>query len=170
MQVEGKVDSTYTKTINTRNGDASVYHTVLDSGDDINCGFRDPKHVQGAYVTLNVEQSPYGLKLSTKGGGRGNAPSKGNFPSANTATPMAKQSPRQVEFPVPKNTKGITIARQNSGGHAAQIVSALVNQGVIKDKDEAIDAFFDLAYDITDFATGHREENIAKSMQVMEDE
>ena len=74
------------------------------------------------------------------------------------------------EFPVPKDTKGITIARQNSGGHAAAIVGSLIEGGHIKSVEEAQEAFMELAYAITDFATGHREEAQAKAMLAMEDD
>jgi len=169
MQIEGSIEQTYNKMVNTRNGQAPVYHVVVD-GQDVNCGFRDPGYEEGQFVTLNVENTNYGLKISTGGApGRSKAPQTRSAGTAPSAGIQKAPRPAVAEFPVPKNTKGITIARQNSGGHAAVIVAALVNKGVIKTVEDAENAFFQFAYEITDFATGHREVAQAAAMAAIDE-
>lgn len=162
--VSGVIDSIYTKEVNTKFGSKDVYHAMIN-GVDINLGFKCA-YSEGESVSLNVEQK-YGSLQLVPGNGSGQPASPAVSGQA-SKVPQAAPAPKQqayTEFPVPKNTKGITIARQNSGGHAARIVGCLIDNGTIKSKDEAIEAFMDVAYSITDFATGHREVNEAAAMQ-----
>jgi hypothetical protein len=153
QQIAGVIDSIYTKTVPTKRGDGTVYHAMIN-GTDVNLGFKCD-YAEGEAVTLEVEHKYGGYQLISgrKGAVAGASNGIGNA-SPNNPTPRRAAPP---EFPVPKNTKGITIARQNSGGHAATIVAALIEKGVIKTTEDAAEAFMKLAYEITDFATGHRE-------------
>lgn len=169
MQVSGVVASTYTKSIPIKRGpragqDGTVYHTVLDDGTDINCGWKNPGHEEGAFVRLEVENTNFGIKLSSnKGGGAQQAAS----PTASnpSAKPVANNA--AAGFPVRKGTKDISIIRQNSAQHASRIVAAEIAQGMLTSAEDIDARFFDLVYQITDFSTGHREENIAKAMQAV---
>ena len=151
-QISGVIDSIFTKTVSTRRGDAQVYHAMIN-GHDVNLGFKCD-YAEGESVTLEVENKYGGYQLVS--GRKGSVAPKGsNGAGSAVGNPKVRQAP--PEFPVPKNTKGITIARQNSGGHAATVVAALINAGVITTTKDASDTFMQLAYEITDFATGHRE-------------
>lgn len=165
QQVQGVIDGISTKTVRTKFGDKDVYHANIN-GQDVNLGFKCP-YVVGESVTLNVEHK-YGSLQAI------NPPPAANGASAPTPpvgapTKQAVPFVPAAEFPVAKNTKGITIARQNSGNHAAAIVCALIAAGKVKTQPEALEAFMDLAYEITDFATGHREVNEAAAIQAYED-
>jgi hypothetical protein len=167
QQVTGVIDSIYTKSVPIKNGpragsDGTVYHAMID-GLDINLGFKCD-YVEGEHVTLNVNNGRFGWEI-VKGNSGGGYNKPAQPPKA--AAPRANPKPA-TEFPVPKNTKGITIARQNSGGHAATLVSALIASGNITDTEEAINVFMDYAYQITDFATGQREADMAASMDAHE--
>jgi hypothetical protein len=168
--VAGVIDSIYDKEINTKFGTKPVYHAMIN-GQDINLGFKNP-YVVGESVTLNVEHKYGGFQLIQGGA----PPSTSNVPgsaasngSASTPPPVQMAS-KPAEFPVPNNTKGITIARQNSGGHAARIVAAMIDAEMINNKADVLSTFIDLAYEITDFATGQREQKQAEAMQAYEED
>jgi hypothetical protein len=162
--IQGNIDSIYTKAVPIKRGpragqDGTVYHAMVN-GYDVNLGFKCDFE-EGELVTWNVEEKFGGWQL-VKGGAPQAAASNSEPSTAskpNTGPITTGTAP--TEFPVPKNTKGISICRQNSGGHAAVIVAALIKQGVIKDQAEAAQAFLELAYEITDFATGQREAAMA---------
>lgn len=156
--ISGVIDSISTKTVPTKRGDGTVYHASI-GGQDVNLGFKN-EFTEGENVSLNVEHKYGGWQFVSKA-------TPGTPTSVSNSSTVAKRSTgsaTSTEFPVPKNTKGIAICRQNSGGHAATIVAALVATGAIKTEQEAADAFMKLAYEITDFATGHREANQAAAM------
>lgn len=168
-QVQGIVTDINTKTVQIKRGpkagsDSTVYSMTLDSGHVINLGFKC-EFVQGESVNLTVEATNFGdYKIVSKGAAT--APQVKQ--PVTSSAPAPQPSPR-TEFPIDKNSRGMSITRQNSGGHAATIVAALIKNGHITSLPEAKDAFFDIAYDITDFATGHREVNQVAAMQAMED-
>lgn len=166
MQVQGVVESTYTKDVNTKYGTKPVFHVVVD-GNDINCGFKNPGYEEDEYVTLDVNNTQYGLKLNDGQKGGGQRPSKQSANSNKGAAQSPAPQPRAA-FPIAKGTKDISIVRQNSAQHASRIVAALINSKQIAPADVE-DKFFELAYAITDFSTGHREENMAKAMMAVED-
>ena len=160
----GTIDSIYTKTLKIKNGpragqDTQVYHAMIN-GYDINLGFKCD-HQEGETVSLTVENGRFGYELvkNPQAGAQPIAPA----PTVSSAS--APQTCKAPDFPVAKDSRGMTIARQNSGGHAARLVVALIDQGAVSTKDEAIEAFMEFAYQITDFATGHREINQAAAMQ-----
>lgn len=169
QQIQGVIDGISTKTVRTKFGDKDVYHADIN-GQDVNLGFKCP-YVVGESVTLDVEHKYGSLQaINPPPKANGASVSPGNASASRvqavaTAVPFAPAA----EFPVAKNTKGITIARQNSGNHAAAIVCALIAAGKVKTQPEALEAFMDLAYEITDFATGHREVNEAAAIQAYED-
>jgi len=168
-QVQGIVTAINTKTVAIKRGpkagsDGTVYNMTLDTGHVINLGFAC-KFAQGESVNLTLEATNFGDYKILSQGAASAAPVK---QTATPSIPNAQPSPRK-EFPIDKTSRGMSITRQNSGGHAAVMVAALINQGKINDDVEAMKVWFDMVYDITDFATGHREEAQAKAMQVLED-
>jgi hypothetical protein len=167
--VEGVIDNIYSKDVNTRFGQKPVYHAMID-GLDINLGFKC-EFEEGEYVTLQVQNGKYGYELAKGNGSAGpsKGPGRGTSVASNQQRPANPAPRKQVSaFPVPKGTKDISIIRQNSGNHASRIVAALINQGKIEDAETALDTFMDLAYAITDFGTGHREEKIAAQQAAQE--
>lgn len=164
--ISGVIDSIHTKTVPTKRGDGTVYHATIN-GQDVNLGFKC-EFEQGENVALNVEHKYGGWQFVSKAAA-GTPTSVSSNKQSNSGNSSTQRS-TATEFPVPKNTKGIAICRQNSGGHAATIVAALIAQGVVKTEQEANDAFMKLAYDITDFATGHREKNQADAMAAYQED
>jgi len=159
-QLTGTIDSIYTKMVNTKYGEKPVYHAMIN-GFDINLGFKNP-YAEGETVTVTVENGKYGYELAKNpqaGATAITAPAQPTGPSVGP-----NRAPPAPDFPVAKNTKGITIARQNSGGHASRMVTALIHEGIIKNETEAMRVFFEFAYQITDFATGHREVKQAEAI------
>lgn len=169
--VQGVVTEINTKTVQIKRGpkagsDSTVYNMRLDTGHDINLGFTC-KFAQGESVNLTLEATKFGdYKIISGTGVTGQQPAAASAPKVTSPAPA--HTPKR-EFPIDKASRGMSITRQNSGGHAATIVAALINQGKIDNEVEAIKIWMDLAYDITDFATGHREEAQALAMQVLED-
>jgi hypothetical protein len=159
-QIAGVIDSIYTKTVKTKRGDGQVYHAMVN-GHDVNLGFKCD-YVEGEAVTLEVEHKYGGYQLIN--GRKGSVAGASNGTGTTSPNPATPRRAAPAEFPVPKNTKGITIARQNSGGHAATIVAAMIETGQITTVDDAADAFMTLAYQITDFATGQREQAQAEAI------
>lgn len=157
--VSGVIDSINTQTVKTKFGDKAVYHAMIN-GQDVNLGFKCA-YSEGESVTLNVEHK-YGSLQHIQDVGKANGTgATGPSPVQAVPTQPATKAAASSEFPVAKGSRGITIARQNSGGHAAQIVAALIAQGAINNAEEATEAFMEIAYDIADFATGHREIKMA---------
>lgn len=170
QQVQGVIDGIRTQSVNTKYGDKDVYHAMIN-GQEVNLGFKCP-YVVGESVTLDVEHK-YGQLQAILPPTGAPAANGAGAPAAQVQAVPAQQNQKATvptEFPVAKNTRGITIARQNSGGHAAQIVAALINQGKLTTVEEAKEAFMDIVYDITDFATGHREAAQAEAIQAYEEQ
>ncbi len=163
--ITGLIDSIYTKSVPIKRGpragqDGTVYHAMIE-GYDVNLGFKCD-YEEGESVTLNVEEKFGGYQL-VKGGA---APAPAAKQPTHTASPVASGPSKftgkaPTEFPVPKNTKGISICRQNSGGHAATIVAAMIDNGLLDSQAKITEAFLEIAYEITDFATGQREAAMA---------
>lgn len=172
-QVQGTVTEINTKTVTIKRGpkagnDTTVYSMVLDTGHRINLGFKC-SYAQGETVNLNLEATNFGDYKILASGAATSAPVKQPAaPVAATLTPSPSPSPKR-EFPIDKTSRGMSITRQNSGGHAAVMVAALVNSGLISNTEDAVEAWLEMVYTISDFATGHREEAQAKAMQVLED-
>ena len=168
--VQGVVTEINTKTVQIKRGpkagsDSTVYSMTLDTGHRINLGFKC-SYAQGESVNLTLEATNFGdYKIISSGSA---APAAGTFIAQPVPVSNATPAPKR-EFPIDKNSRGMSITRQNSGGHAATMVAALINQDRITNAEDAMTAWFEMAYDITDFATGHREEAQAKAMQVLED-
>lgn len=169
-QVQGIITSINTKTVTIKRGpkagsDSTVYEAELDSGHRVNLGFTC-KFTQGESVNWSLEATNFGDYKLLAGGPTTTTAAK--QPSTSSTPPAPQPSPKR-EFPIDKNSRGMSITRQNSGGHAATMVAALIASGNITTRADAIDTFMEFVYDITDFATGHREEAQAKAMQVLED-
>lgn len=160
-QLQGVIDSIYTKTVQTKYGDKPVYHAMINNI-DVNLGFKCA-YTEGESVSLQVENGKYGYELA-KGAAQSKGTAQPPAASATSPAPIPRQAP--AEFPVPKHTKGIAICRQNSAGHAARIVASLIDTGQVSGEKDAMDAFMRIAYEITDFSTGHREAKQAEAMAV----
>ena len=165
-QLQGVIDNIYTKSVNTKYGEKPVYHAMIN-GLDVNLGFKCA-YIEGESVTLQVENGKYGYELAK---GVPQSKTSNNAGVAGTGqNPVATARSAPAEFPVPKNTKGIAICRQNSSGHAARIVAALVTNGCITNENDAMESFMRIAYEITDFSTGHREAKQAEAIQAYQGE
>jgi len=161
--IVGNIDSIYTKAVPIKRGpragqDGTVYHAMVN-GYDVNLGFKCD-YEEGESVTWNVEEKFGGYQLV-----KGNTAAPSNpvapAPTASGSAKPAHTGQAPTEFPVPKNTKGISICRQNSGGHTAVIVAAMIDNGLLNSQEEITTAFLEIAYEITDFATGQREAAMA---------
>jgi hypothetical protein len=164
-QVTGKVVGCPTRTIQVKRGpragkDATVHSIEVDTPNgliEVNVGFRQPYEV-GESVNLSCDRTQFGLEVSKS--------------QAGPAAPAAKASvqhvqPARVGFPVGKDTKDISIIRQNSMTHASRIVDDMVRGGIIgkpQSEEEYIEKVFDVAYQITEFSSGHREVKMAMAM------
>jgi hypothetical protein len=167
--IQGNIDSIYTKAVPIKRGpragqDGTVYHAMVN-GYDVNLGFKCD-YEEGEFVTWAVEEK-FGGWQQVKGGAATTQEAK---PATSTGSPSNSGPPvvtgkAPTEFPVPKNTKGISICRQNSGGHAATIVAAMIKAGMIDNETDATETFLRIAYEITDFATGQREAAMADAKQ-----
>lgn len=170
-QVQGTIDNIYTKMVTIKRGpragsDTPVYHAVVN-GTDVNLGFKC-EFEEGESVNWEVEHK-YG-EYKYVGAATGSVQTLSKVPSntSNGAALSPTPHPRP-DFPVAKDSRGMTIARQNSGGHAAAMVAALIEKDIIVSSDQAMITFFDMVYEITDFATGHREQAQAAAMTAMEE-
>ncbi len=162
-QIQGTIDSIYTKDVQIKNGPragqtSTVYHAMIN-GIDVNCGF-ECSFVQGETVTLNVEQKYGGYNVL-----KGNQPaqSKPAHSAGQAVAPTPIPAPRPA-FPTPKNTKDISIIRQNSMTHATRIVKDMQDLGIlskIMKEEDYIEKVIEVAYTIADFSTGWREEKQA---------
>lgn len=160
--ISGKIDSIYTKEVQIKNGPragstSTVYHAMI-AGHDVNLGFKCDFE-EGESVNLTVEEK-YGGYQVVKGGGNGAAaPAPA---AAQAAAPALKPAP--AAFPTPKNTKEISIVRQNAMRHAVPIVKDMVDAGVIpapKDEAEYVEKVIEVAYSVFDFSSGWREQKMA---------
>jgi hypothetical protein len=170
-QVTGTIDSIYTKMVTIKRGpkagnDVPVYHAIVN-GNDVNLGFKC-EFEEGESVNWEVEHKYGEYKYVGVGTGSGQASNQVRSGASNGAA-ASPTLPTKADFPVAKDSRGMTIARQNSGGHAAAMVVALIKEGHVANREEAMDAFFDMVYQITDFATGHREEAQAAALSAMEE-
>lgn len=156
----GTVDNIYTKTITIKNGkragqDATVYHATVN-GTDVNCGFNKPTFEQGEVVNLEVENK--------FGGWQYVGPAKqGSEPvrKVTKASPMPSAGNKPA-FPVGKDTKDMSIIRQNSLTHATKIVEQALLAEIVQQPnslEDLTELVISVAYDLTEFSSGHRELN-----------
>lgn len=155
--IAGVIDSIYTKTVPTKRGDGTVYHAMVN-GNDVNLGFKCA-YQEGETVQLNVEHKYGGYQLIQ------GAPTATNG-AANQAGKGASKPASKPAFPTPKNTKDVSIIRQNSMTHASRIVRDMADLGILgKLKEDAyLEKVIETAYYIADFSTGWREEKQAAAM------
>lgn len=159
--VAGVIDNIYTKEVTTKFGPKPVYIAQV-GGQEVNLGFKTPL-AMGETVSLNVEHK-YGSLQLVQGPVTGTAPQSNTNgatgPSATAAgVPVTGPAPIKVEFPVEINTRGTSIIRQNSMGHARSIVDGMCLNGVFTPKSETeyLEKVIEIAYAVTDFSTGQRE-------------
>lgn len=169
QQVSGVIDSIYTKEIQIKRGPraggtSQVYHAMIN-GHDINLGF-ECSYKEGESVVLNVEEK-YGSLQVAKGGGQ--AKSNGTASVAPASVPAPAPTTRPA-FPTPKNTKDISIIRQNSMTHASRIVKDMCDLGILPKFKEAeyVEKVIEVAYTVADFSTGWREQKMADAMSAYE--
>ncbi len=173
--VAGVIDNIYTKEVSTKYGPKPVYIAQI-GGQEVNLGFKTPL-AMGETVSLNVEHKYGSLQLV-----QGNTPAvpAGNGAAQVTAispppsaagVPVTGPAPIKVEFPVEVNTRGTSIIRQNSMGHARAIVINLFEVGLFKPLNEAayMEKVMEVAYAITDFSTGQREVKAKQAAAAYED-
>jgi hypothetical protein len=157
-QITGKIDSIFTKEVNTKFGPKAVYHAMIN-GHDVNLGFKT-ECVEGEQVTLNVEHKYGGYQL-LQGAPSGTPTAVGPAGSAPSAAAPARAS--KGAFPVEPNANGTSIVRQSSLNRAVEVIAMLISSGIFspKSEDEYMAKLFDLAYTFTDFGTGQREAKAA---------
>jgi hypothetical protein len=174
--ISGVIDSIYTKEVQIKNGPragqtSTVYHAMIQ-GHDVNLGFKCD-YQEGESVTLTVEEK-YGGYQVVKGNGNANAPSVPNAASqAGPAQPAAPLGPKPAAFPTPKNTKDISIIRQNSMTHATRIVDDMIIHGVVKapkTEGEYVEKVIEVAYQVFDFSSGWREQKMADAQAAYQGE
>lgn len=161
--IAGVIDSIYTKEVQIKNGaragqTSTVYHAMV-GGHDVNLGFKCDFQ-EGERVNLTVEEKYGGYQL-VKGGGNGTA-APAPTPAANSA-PTPAPAPKAA-FPTPKNTKDVSIIRQNSMNHASRIVADMITAKVIaapKTEAEYVEKVIEVAYQVFDFSSGWREQKMA---------
>jgi hypothetical protein len=152
--IKGVVDSTSTKTVNTRFGDKTVYHVTVD-GVEFSTGFKK-LHSDGEMITVGVawkynnwqlEDGPMPSEAATAGGPGG------------SVTQMAPKSAGKGPggFPVDPTSGQISIIRQNSMNRAVEIVNHMIVHGTITrplDEQGYIKKLLEVALMITDFNSG----------------
>ncbi len=171
-QLNGTIDSIYTKTLKIKNGpragqDTQVYHAMIN-GYDINLGFKCD-HVEGETVSLTVENGRFGYELSKSPNPNAPAISGAPAPTPSKDTPKARSAPA---FPIAKNTKDISIIRQSSLNRAVDVVNKMYDMDVIamfNNEQEYLDKIIEVALFFTDFGSGQREVNHAAAMQGYKD-
>lgn len=160
--ISGVIDSIYTKEIQIKRGaragqTSQVYHAMV-GGHDVNLGFKCD-YQEGEMVNLNVEEKYGGYQVVQ---GNGSA-----APAATAAAPTVAATPApalKAAFPTPKNTKDISIIRQNSMNHASRIVRDMIDTKVIgapKNEAEYVEKVIEVAYSVFDFSSGWREQKMA---------
>ncbi len=168
-QISGVIDSIYTKDVQIKNGPkagstSTVYHAMIQ-GHDVNLGFQCAFQ-EGESVTLNVEQK-YGGYQVVKGNGSGSPVKAAPASNAGPGSAPTQVSAAKPAFPTVKNTKDVSIIRQNSMTHASRIVRDMVDLGVIAappKEAEYVEKVIEVAYTIADFSTGWREQKMADAM------
>lgn len=161
MQLQGVIDSLYTKQVNTKRGPADVYHAVID-GHDVNLGFRTNKK-EGEYFNHEVQQNKFGEYEIVKGSNSNGAAN--NRAPANNSKPAAPAAKPHKQFPVEINTKDTSIIRQNALTNAREAVCAMMAlEGNKKFDDSDVgERIIALAYQFADFSTGQREVKAANA-------
>lgn len=135
----------------------SVHSVVLDTGDTIEVGFKQPYRV-GADFNSEVEFG-FGKWKELK------ALPPGSAPAATTRTAEVQAAPMQ--FPIPKSSKETAIIRQNALTNAVNATNTLINAGCV-DKpasaEEYTDGVLTLAYKFAEFSSGQREIRMSKEL------
>ena len=169
--ISGTIDNIYTKTVTIKRGpragsDTNVYHAVVN-GHDVNLGFKC-QFEEGESVSWECDHAYGEYKYVGASTGKTTVPNASNN-GVDTGANKRPAPTTRAAFPIDKNSKEMSIIRQNRGQHASRLVASLIQMGEIQGTEQAMDAFFEIVYQITDFATGHREEAQAKAMSVLED-
>lgn len=168
-QISGVIDSIFTKEVQIKRGPkagstSTVYHAMIQ-GHDVNLGFQCAFQ-EGESVTLNVEQK-YGGYQVVQGNGSGTPVKAAPASNAGQSSAPTQVSAAKPAFPTVKNTKDVSIIRQNSMTHASRIVRDMVDLGVIvapPKEAEYVEKVIEVAYTIADFSTGWREQKMADAM------
>ncbi len=169
-QISGVIDSIFTKDVQIKRGPkagstSTVYHAMIQ-GHDVNLGFQCAFQ-EGESVSLNVEQK-YGGYQVVQGNGGGSPVAPAPASNAGQGSAPTKVSAAKPAFPTVKNTKDVSIIRQNSMTHASRIVRDMIDTKVIvqpKNEAEYVEKVIEIAYTIADFSTGWREEKMAEVME-----
>ena len=109
--IEGVIENIYSKDVNTRYGQKPVYHAVIDTGHDINLGFKCD-YEEGEYVSLDVQNGKYGYELAKTGPG---AALTGGAPKA--AAPKGGRSAPNVRATGPKATPAFPVQQPHPFCH-----------------------------------------------------
>lgn len=156
--IKGVVDSTHTKTVNTRFGDKLVYHGVVD-GVEFSTGFKKLTS-QGEMVTLGVAWK-YGNWQTEEGAVSSGLPAAtvGNpspSPSGGSGGGSGGGGRGSGTFPVDPKSGQISIIRQNSMNRAVEIMAQWQISGVFQTKSEEtyLKKLLETALLITDFNSG----------------
>ena len=155
-QVKGVVERTFTKTKSTRVGDKVINYCVVD-GFEFSTGFKAPFTADEMInVAVKYNYGEWQLVPGKSGEGLpppGNAPIKGNFPKSGGSNYGSKG-----KFPIDPTDGQMSIIRQSSMDRAVTLVRDMVAAGTIappKDKEHYLKLCFEIALNITDYASGN---------------
>ena len=158
----GQVVSLSSDTITSKSSGRTfrVHKIQLDSGVEINVGFKQPFSV-GDKVSIPSEIKYGEWKMVAKGVALGLPSSSGT-----TAPAPRKEygSGKNTKFPVPKDHGDYSIIRQNALTNAVNLYNGSEDKktGIT---DEDIEFVIKVAYKFAEFSSGHREERIQRELR-----
>ena len=157
--------------VNTRYGPKKVYSIVSTDGNKYNYGFEEPsKRGLAAGTTFNgfVDSDKFGPKVDPKSITLGKAAGVNPLPPAPSAETATKAAGKYGNFPVGTRDGSMSIIRQNSVTNATSIVADFIatteKDTWPKTLDEFTEMVITVAYKLTDFSSGQREEKLAKKL------
>jgi len=145
--------------VSTKTGKPYTVHSVvLDSGDTIEVGFKQP-YKTGASFNSEVEFA-YGKWKEVRPLGSASPPSSST--SGQDATP----SPAPMQFPIPKSSKELAIIRQNALTNAMNAVNNYDggDRNALEKLDEYAERVINVAYKFAEFSSGQREIRLSKEL------
>jgi len=156
--IKGVVDSTSTKTVNTRFGDKTVYHVTVD-GVEFSTGFKS-LYSDGEMITVGVAWK-YNNWQAEEGAVNSNTPAAVAGGPGGGSGAVAQFTPKAGGkgaggFPVDPLSGQISIIRQNSMNRAVEILDQWSQQGIFvaASEEEYLKKLLGVALTITDFNSG----------------
>ncbi len=156
-QVQGTVDSSFSKQKTSKAGRPFTIHYIMVDGVTISTGFRQ-EHQDGETINIAVEEKYKEWQKVPNRTGDGLPPINGATMQSQDPTPIARYTKsNKGTFPVEPTDGQMSIIRQSSMNRAVELVRDMIACGTMsapKTKEAYLHTVVETALIVTDFGSG----------------